>query len=120
MRFLLDESCADGDILHALKMAGHDVQVALTHLRGAEDDVVVAAAVADARIVITKDRDFGQLVFAQGQPTSGVVYVRWPVLLRKRLAPRLVALVDEMGDRLPGAFVALRLDRVRVRRRPAP
>lgn len=119
MRFLADES-VERNVIRALRAAGHDVRAAAEDMRGAEDPAVVAAAADDGRIVITRDRDFGQLVFARGQPTAGVVYVRWPVAARARLAARLVALVAELGPRFAGAFVVVRPDRVRIRaRRPS-
>jgi predicted nuclease of predicted toxin-antitoxin system len=118
VRLLADESCCDRSIVQALRNAGHDVRVVAIEMRGADDDVVAEASVAQDRILITKDRDFGRLVFAKGAATTGVIYVRWPVVLRARLPGRLVALLDEMGDRLAGAFVVLRPARVRVRRRP--
>jgi predicted nuclease of predicted toxin-antitoxin system len=120
VRFLADESCCDRSVVQALRAAGHDVQVVAIEMRGADDDVVAEASVSHNRILITKDRDFGRLVFAKGIATTGVIYVRWPVVLRASLPSRLVALVEEMGDRLAGAFVVLRPARVRVRRRPAP
>lgn len=117
---MADESCADGEIVRALEMAGHDVRLASTDMGGADDEVLVAAALAQDRVLITKDRDFGRLVFARGLPTPGVIYVRWPVVARHDLPARLVTLVTEMGDRLGGAFVVLRPSRVRVRRGHAP
>ena len=40
---------------------------------GADDSVVSDAAVVEDRIVVTKDRHFGRLVFAEGLETTGVV-----------------------------------------------
>jgi predicted nuclease of predicted toxin-antitoxin system len=64
VRFLADESCCDGSLVQALRTAGHDVRLAAVDMRGEDDDVVAEAALADRRVLITKDRDFGQLVFA--------------------------------------------------------
>ena len=119
MRFLSDES-VDSAVTLALRSAGHDVRAAAEEMGGADDAVLVAAAADDDRLLITKDRDFGQLVFAQGQPTAGVIYVRWPVVAREQLAARPVALVAEMGPRLAAAFVVVRPGRVRVRSRLKP
>ncbi len=119
MRFLLDENCSDEAIVQALRAAGHDVRLAAQGMGGADDAVVSDAAVTQDRILVTKDRDFGRLVFAEGRETTGVVYVRWPVLIQDRLPTRLVSLVETMGTRLAGSFVVLRPHRVRVRRRPA-
>lgn len=120
MRFLADESCSDRDVVSALRAAGHDVRLVAADSAGADDATVVAMALADDRILITKDRDFGQLVFAQGMPTTGVIYVRWPVVRRANLGVRLVDLVADMGPALAGSFVLLRPDRVRIRRRQGP
>ena len=63
MRFLADESC-DFAAVHALRMAGHDVVAVSEFARGAEDTTVVDAARSQRRILLTEDKDFGQLVFA--------------------------------------------------------
>jgi len=52
---------------------------------GADDDVVIAAARDEDRILLTEDRDFGQLVYAQGHRTGGVLYLR--VHPRERALP---------------------------------
>lgn len=117
MRFLADESCSDREVVSALRAAGHDVRLVAADMAGADDATVVAMALADDRILITKDRDFGQLVLAQGMPTTGVIYVRWPVVQRATLGARLVGLAAEMGATLAGSFVLVRPDRVRIRRR---
>jgi predicted nuclease of predicted toxin-antitoxin system len=43
------------------------------------DRQILALAVAEDRILVTNDRDFGDLVFRQGQPHRGVIYFRLPL-----------------------------------------
>lgn len=43
---------------------------------GAKDDDVLGAAVGDARILITEDKDFGELVYRRRLHHRGVVLVR--------------------------------------------
>ena len=77
MRFVADESC-DFAVVRALREAGHDL-VAVAELdSGAEDAAVIAHAVGERRVLLTEDKDFGQLVFASGVPSSGVVFIRFP------------------------------------------
>ncbi|MGH7135857.1 MAG: DUF5615 family PIN-like protein [Pirellulales bacterium] len=49
-----------------LRAAGHDVLWARTDMPGAADDVILARAQAEARLVITFDKDFGELAFRWG------------------------------------------------------
>ena len=60
MRFLADESC-DYAVVRALRSAGHDVvAVADTNAQAPNTEVADLAA-SDGRILLTEDKDFGQL-----------------------------------------------------------
>lgn len=76
MRFLLDES-ADARLAPWLRSLGHDVTaIAADHPASLRDREVLAIARREGRILITDDRDFGELVFAHRQPHTGVIYLR--------------------------------------------
>ena len=94
MRFLADESC-DFTIVRVLRSAGHDVIAVAEAAPGAADDKVIALAHKQRRILITEDKDFGQLVFAAAASNSGVIYVRYPMRQRSQLGADLLRLVDE-------------------------
>jgi len=49
---------------------------------GLADEDVLARAVADNRIFLTEDRDFGQLVFASNASSCGVILIRFPTSAR--------------------------------------
>jgi predicted nuclease of predicted toxin-antitoxin system len=118
VRFLADESC-DHSVVRALRAAGHDVR-ASTELTpaGEDDDIVIAAARDETRVLLTEDRDFGRLVYAQGHATGGVLYLRVQPRERALLGQRVVAAVQRLGHRLSGAFVVLQGDRIRWGRPP--
>ena len=63
-------------------------------------------AVRGGRILITEDKDFGQLVYAKMQKTGGVIFIRFPARVRRR------------GQRLIGSFTVLQPGRVRTGPRP--
>jgi len=70
MRFLLDES-ADFPVAAFLTDRGHDVtSIARDYPSALEDDEVLSIAQKEQRILITNDRDFGELVFRQQRPTQ--------------------------------------------------
>ena len=60
MNFLADESCA-GPVIHALREAGHDVVAIAEVAKGIVDELVMARAFGEGRILITEDPDFGGL-----------------------------------------------------------
>jgi predicted nuclease of predicted toxin-antitoxin system len=76
MRFLIDES-ADARMAAYLRNQGHDVTViAQDYPASLKDAEILRIAVAEERILITFDRDFGELVFSHGHPHAGVLYFR--------------------------------------------
>jgi len=117
MRFMADESC-DFSVVRARREAGHDVLCVSESSPGVEDAEVIARAHADGRVVLTEDRDFGQLVFAVSRPAAGVVYLRFPAKARDAMGQAVVALVGERRDALAGSFVTLRPGRARISRLP--
>ena len=118
MRFLADESC-DFAVVRALRAAGHDVLAVAEAERGADDRRVIELARSDSRLLLTEDRDFGQLVFAAAKMSSGVLFVRYPALARGELTPAILKIVAERGDSLYGAFVVVAPRRIRVIRLPS-
>ena len=76
MKFLLDQS-TDARLIAYLRTHGHDAtRIAKEHPAGLPDVQVLAIAHAEGRILVTDDRDFGELVFRLRQPHSGVIYLR--------------------------------------------
>ena len=76
MRILADENFP-GDAVAALRDQGHDVLWVRADAPGITDREVLSLAQAEGRIVITFDKDFGELAFRFGLPaSSGIVLFR--------------------------------------------
>jgi predicted nuclease of predicted toxin-antitoxin system len=115
LRFLADESC-DFGIVRALREKGFDV-VALSEIaRHTVDSEVIAQASLENRILLTEDKDFGQLVFASRADSAGVILIRFPGNARKTLQETVVRLILERGDEIRNAFVVLQPSHIRVSR----
>jgi predicted nuclease of predicted toxin-antitoxin system len=115
MRFLADESC-DFSVVRALRSAEHDVVAIAEVSPRADDDDVRERAVRDERILVTEDKDFGQLVYASMRRTGGVIFIRFPARARRELAQMVVDLVRERGERLVGSFTVIQPGRIRTGR----
>ena len=114
MRFLADE-CCDAALVDALRSDGYDVLYAIESLRGATDDELLAVAFSDRRILLTEDKDFGELVYRLQRPAHEVVLLRFDVADRALKLPRLRDLLEQEAERLVGAFVVLEVNKIRVR-----
>ena len=116
MRFLADESC-DFSVVRSLRAAGHDVAAVVELSPRADDEIVIDRAVREQRILITEDKDFGQLVYADKRASAGVLFIRFPANVRRSLARTIVELVRRKGEKLAGDFVVVQPGRTRVGRR---
>jgi predicted nuclease of predicted toxin-antitoxin system len=116
MRFLADESC-DFAVVRALRAAGHNVLAVAELSPQLQDLAVLDLAVGQKRIVLTEDKDFGRLVFADRRATGGVILLRFPAGARGDLARTVVQLVRRRGERLMGCFLVAQPGRVRIRRK---
>lgn len=113
MLFLADESC-DFAVVRALRAESHDVVAVAELSPQAEDAEVIELAVHESRILLTEDKDFGQLVCAHGQATGGVLLLRFPARARGSLARAVVELVRQRGEQLIGRFVVVQPGRFRI------
>ena len=73
MKFKLDENIGSRG-LALLKAAGHDVMTVRDQgLQGATDEELFGVCVAEARALITLDRDFGQVTRFPPESSSGII-----------------------------------------------
>lgn len=118
MKLLANENIPLATVRH-LRTAGYDVAAVAEFAPGATDQYVLGRAREEGRILITFDRDYGELVFVRGLPSPlGLIYLRFSPNTALEPAERLSALFASAGDLLEGGFVVL--DREGYRRRPLP
>src|SRR5438874_2444649 len=117
MNFVADESCAR-PVIQALREAGHDVVAIAEIAKGATDDQVLERALKEKRVLITEDRDFGELVYARGRSSSGVILVRFPSRARRAKSATVIEAVSKLGSRLGDAFTVVEPGRLRISSRP--
>ena len=114
MRFLADESC-DFAVVRALRADGHDVLAVAECSPGLDDALVMDLALREQRILLTEDKDFGQLVYSK---RAAVWRSHIDSISRQRafnLAIRSCQLCEIATVRLAGRFVVVSPGRSRVR-----
>ena len=81
---------------------------------GATDEVVLAWAESEKRILITDDKDFGELIFRMDRPTTGVVLLRTSTANPRRRVRILFDVTKNLG--LEGRFTTVTENRIKTRK----
>jgi predicted nuclease of predicted toxin-antitoxin system len=117
MRILANENVA-GVVVREFRARGHDVLSVKESMRGEKDLVVLARAHADCRLLLTCDKDFGELAVRFGLPAgSGVILLRLSGSNPETDNARAISAVTSRDD-WSGHFAVVTDDRVRLRPLP--
>jgi len=118
VRFLANENFPLPSV-KSLRKAGYDILSITEDSPGIEDTEVLAWAVSDQRVILTFDRDYGELIYRLGlTPPSGVIYLRYQPLNPIEPAEQLLMLLQVEGLEFEGRFTVV--EREQVRQRPLP
>jgi predicted nuclease of predicted toxin-antitoxin system len=113
MRFLVDVR-AGKELADWLREQGHDVKEVREYNPRMNDDEILDWAKAEGRVIVTMDKDFGELAVVQRKTHCGIVRLPdVPVSIRKRLMEQVIAKHEE--DLAKGAIVTVTLKRIRIR-----
>jgi predicted nuclease of predicted toxin-antitoxin system len=113
MRILANENFP-GDAVQALQARGHDVAWVRADAPGSSDPQVLARAQAEGRVLVTFDKDFGELAFRSGLPaSSGIVLFRISMPSSSHVARVAVAALESPVD-WAGHFAVVEDDRIRM------
>jgi len=105
----------DARIAVDLTSAGHDVAEVRLGFSGSSDIDVAAKALAENRIVITADRDFGKLAFLDRHRMPGIIYVRMAGRPYEERTQRILTAITDFGERLASSIVVVEPNKFRIR-----
>lgn len=117
MRILANENFP-GPLIRELRRLGHDVMSVKESMRGSADREVLERSRQEERLVVTFDKDFGELAFRFGLPAgSGIILFRLsgssPEADNARALAAFAIGIDWIGN-----FSVVTNDRIRVRPLP--
>lgn len=114
MKFLVDE-CTGMSVATYLRDEGHDVKAVAEVAPQANDVEIIALALSEDRIIVTNDKDFGELVYRSGWEHCGIVLLR----LRDERAENKIRVIkvvlNRVGERLQNHYVVATEAGIRVR-----
>ncbi len=112
MDFLANENIALS-VTRLLTESGHDVVRVADEMPGASDRQVLEQAISDDRIVLTFDRDYGELIFRhKARNVPGVVYFRLAPASPDEAGKILSDIPKERRVALAGKFTVVERDRI--------
>jgi len=117
VRFLANENFP-GPVVRLLRELGHDVVWVKETMTGATDRRILANAQIERRVLVTFDKDFGELAYRFGLPADcGVVLVRLSGSSPEQDNARTVEALTSRGD-WAGHLAIVHDDRIRMRPLP--
>ncbi len=113
-KFIVDE-CTGLSIVHFLREQGYDTISVSESMPQAIDADILQRAITEERIVITNDKDFGDMVFRDRCAHKGVVLLRLSDDLVETRLRVLAAVLAEHVEKLAGHFVVATEENIRIR-----
>ena len=113
MRFLVDE-CTGPKVAEWLRDENHEVFSVFDEARGATDNDILTKAFSENWILITNDKDFGEMVFRERRTHHGVVFMRLEDERSANKIEVLRRLLKGYAEKLPEGFVVVTETKVRL------
>lgn len=114
MTFVADEG-VDSAIVAKLRNEGHEVLYVVEMSPGIADDEVLDQANDNQALLMTEDKDFGELVFRLGRIHRGVALLRLYGLSSEPKAKIVSETVQAHGAEMVDAFTVIAHSSVRIR-----
>lgn len=116
MRIVSDES-VDYGIVKSLREKGFDVLSITDDYSGSDDVSVLKYAVGKDSLLITEDKDFGELAYRFGYEHRGIMLIRLSDLPRKERIPLAAEAVSTHYELLKGNFSVLNSRGLRIKKK---
>ena len=113
MRFLVDE-CTGSKVAQWLRDANYEVFSVFDKARGMTDDEVLTKAFVENWVLITNDKDFGEMIFRERRGHHGIIFLRLDDERAANKIKVLEQLLENYADKLPEQFVTVTETKVRI------
>lgn len=115
MKFVVDE-CVFGPIAARLRTDGHEIILAKETISGAADPNVLALAVRENAILLTQDRDFGELIYRQKLEHFGIILLRLASVPSGQRVNSVSQAIFDHGIEMANAFTVMTPGGIRIRK----
>ena len=113
---LIADECVDRQIVDHLREEGHEVLYVAETAPSIADTTVLERANQKNALLVTADKDFGELVFRQKQISAGVLLIRLAGLPQVEKAKIVSSVIRNHADELYQSFTVISPGTVRIRK----
>ncbi|KXB04634.1 hypothetical protein AKJ50_02190 [candidate division MSBL1 archaeon SCGC-AAA382A13] len=115
LKFLVDE-CTGAKVSDALSKDGFSAEYVGRIMKGARDERVLQKALEEEKILITNDKDFGEIIYRKGKPHAGVILLRLEKDFPEDRISTIRSIIEELDrETLNQKFIVASEKGVRVR-----
>ena len=117
MNLVADEG-VERHIVDRLRQDGHVVRYIAELTPGIDDEQVLEGAISSGAVLVTTDKDFGELVFRLRRASAGVILLRLAGLPNSLKADIVTSTLRQYEAEMEGSFSVIEPGNVRIRKRP--
>ena len=114
MGWIADES-VDFRIIEKLRESGYRVEAIVESVAGVDDDQVLKIANEKGWILLTEDKDFGELTYRLKKPNRGILLLRLSGVKIDDKIRMVVETIENHGDDIADAFAVLSKNKLRIK-----
>ncbi len=116
MHVVADE-CIDRQIVERLRGENHDVLYMAEMGSSIPDEIILERANQENALLLTADKDFGELIFRQNRILGGVLLIRLPGYSQVEKAKIVSSVIDDHSNKLFQSFTVVSPGMVRIRKK---
>ncbi len=113
-KFVADES-VDFRIVKFLRESGFEVIAIIKETPGIDDDEVLKYATSINAILITEDKDFGELTFRLRKSNHGIILLRFSGVPIHERNKKFLDVLQKFEGKFVDKFTVITTDKIRIR-----
>lgn len=111
---IADESL-NNNLIISMRNAGYEVLSVAEEFRGISDEEVALKSLSPASIIISEDKDFGELAYHYKVSLIGIILLRYAPGEVEIIKKMLLSFLEDHVEKLTGKFAVINVNKIRIR-----